>query len=144
MEDLADEYGITVYDDEEDAAKADVVLLCVGESSYAEWYGDAENMDLCGEHGLDENAEALEEAKKLGKPIVTCIVAGRHVFIDKYINDWDAVVMSYLPGSEGQGVAHVLCGETDFTGKLPSPWYANNKQIKSGKPWLKPGYGLRK
>ncbi|MBO6109086.1 MAG: glycoside hydrolase family 3 protein [Eubacterium sp.] len=142
LEDAAEEYGLTIYDDEEDASKADVVLLVVGERSYAEWYGDAKNMDLCGDLGLEENADAMEEAKKLGKPIVTCIVAGRNVFIEKYINDWDAVVMSYLPGSEGQGVANVLCGGAEFTGRLPSPWYRDTKQIGSKRPWLKAGYGL--
>ncbi|MBO4395171.1 MAG: glycoside hydrolase family 3 protein [Eubacterium sp.] len=141
FEAVADKFGLTILD-EEDAGKADVILLCVGESPYAEWYGDAENMDLCGEHGLDENADAIKEAKELGKPTVTCIVAGRHVYIDKYIDDWEAVVMSYLPGSEGQGVANVLCGGTPFSGKLPSPWYANDKQIESGKPWREQGYGM--
>ena len=31
-----------------------------------------------------------------------------------YANDWDGIVMCYLPGSEGQGVANVVCGKADF------------------------------
>ena len=50
--------------------------------------------------------------------------------------------MGYLPGSEGQGVAKVLCGDADFTGKLPSPWYADDNGIETQTPWLECGYGL--
>ena len=133
------EYGISIVDDAQDA---DVVVLVVGEKAYAEWNGDVEDLDLCGETGLSGNKKAIEEAESFGKPIVTCIVAGRNVFISDYIDDWDAVVMCYLPGSEGQGVADVLCGECDFKGRLPSPWYASVTQIETKEPWLEKGYGL--
>ena len=135
----AEAHGIILTDKAEDA---DVVVLVLGEKAYAEWNGDARNPDLCGELGLPGNREAIDQANALGKPIVTCIVAGRNVFIGDYIDDWDAVVMCYLPGSEGQGVADVLCGECDFKGKLPSPWYASILQIETKEPWLEKGFGL--
>ena len=135
----AQELGIVLTDQAEDA---DVIVLAVGEKAYAEWNGDAEDLDLCGEFGLPGNKEAIEEAKALGKPVVTCIKAGRNVFINDYMNDWDAVVMCYLPGSEGQGIINVLCGKCDFKGKLPSPWYASVAQIETGNPWLEKGFGL--
>ena len=47
-----------------------------------------------------------------------------------------------LAGSEGQGIADVLCGECDFKGRLPSPWYASVAQIETKEPWLEKGYGL--
>jgi beta-glucosidase len=34
----------------------------------------------------------------------------------------DALVASWLPGSEGEGVADVLFGKRSFTGKLPVTW----------------------
>ncbi len=34
----------------------------------------------------------------------------------------DALVASWLPGSEGLGVADVLFGRKRFTGKLPVSW----------------------
>ena len=138
----AQDANITVITDEEKAGDADVIVLCVGEQSYAEWNGDAENMDLCGDFALDGNAEAIEKAKSYGKPIVTCIVAGRNVFIKDYIDDFDATVMCYLPGSEGEGVANVLYGLSSFSGKLPSPWYSSNEDIDSKIPWLEKGFGL--
>lgn len=139
----ADEYGITVITDENEASKADMVLLVVGEQAYAEWNGDTEDLNLCGALGLDENRDAINEAEALGKPIVTCIVAGRNVIIDDELyNSWDSVVMCYLPGSEGQGVADVLCGDSIFSGKLPSPWYSSVEQIGTNDCWLEKGYGL--
>ena len=140
--DKADEYGIEVSTDKKKADEADVVLLVVGEQAYAEWNGDTKDLQLCGMLGLDGNKEAIEEAKKLGKPVVACIVAGRQVIISDYYDDWDGVVMCYLPGSEGQGVADVLCGGSDFNGKIPSPWYSSLEQIGTDKPWLEIGYGL--
>ena len=138
----ADEYGIRVITDESEAEQADVVLLAVGEEAYAEWNGDAANPDLCGSLGLDGNMTAMRKAQKYGKPVVTCIVAGRQVLISDYIDQWDAAVMCYLPGSEGQGVANVLCGQKPFTGKLPSPWYSSMNQLGTGESWLPAGYGL--
>ena len=138
----SNEYGIKVITNKSEAKNADVVLLVVGEEAYAEWCGDTDNPDLCGPLGLSENGKAIEEAKKIGKPVVTCIVAGRHVFIKDYMTQWDAAVMCYLPGSEGQGVANVLCGKKPFTGKLPSAWYGSINQIESAEPWLPIGYGL--
>ncbi|MCQ2483484.1 MAG: glycoside hydrolase family 3 protein [Clostridia bacterium] len=143
FKEYADNYGIEVITNPDEAQNADVVLLCVGEQSYAEWNGDTEDMELCGALGLPENKSAIEEAKALGKPTVTCIVAGRQVILNNEdYNDWDSVVMCYLPGSEGKGISDVLCGCADFTGKLPSPWYGSVDQIGTDNCFLELGYGL--
>ena len=113
-----------------------------GEKAYAEWNGDAEDLDLCGEFSLPGNKAAIDEAGSYGKPIVTCIIAGRNIFIADYIDRWDGVVMCYLPGSEAQGIADVLCGGSDFKGRVPSPWYASVSQIGSEDAWLEKGFGL--
>lgn len=138
----ADEYGITVITDKDEAANADIVLLVAGEQAYAEWNGDTPDLELCGKLGLKGNEAAINEVQKLNKPTVACIVAGRQVLISDHFDQWDSVVMCYLPGSEGQGVANVLCGGADFSGKLPSPWYSSVEQIGSGECWLEKGFGL--
>ena len=140
---VAKEKGINVITNKKKMEEADVILLVVGEESYAEWLGDTTDMDLCGEFALMGNDQSIKRAKEYGKPVVTCIVAGRQVIIDNYKDDWDGIVMCYLPGSEGQGVANVLCGNADFRGKLPSPWYANTDQIGTDECWLPAGYGLK-
>ena len=143
FERYAEEYGITIITDRKKARNADVVLLCVGEQAYAEWNGDTADLELCGALGLPGNKKAIEEAKELGKPTVTCIIAGRNVIISpEDFDDWDSVVMCYLPGSEGKGISDLLCGCTDFTGKLPSLWYGSIDQIGTDRSFLERGYGL--
>ena len=138
----ADEYGIRIITKSSEADQADVVLLIVGEEAYAEWNGDTADLDLCGALGLNGNLTAIKKAAALCKPVIACIVAGRQVLIGNYIDGWDAAVMCYLPGSEGQGVANVLCGRAPFTGKLPSPWYSSVSQIGTEENWLPAGFGL--
>ena len=143
FERYAEDYGIEIITNKSKAQNADVVLLCVGEQAYAEWNGDTADMELCGALGLPDNKKAIEEAKKLGKPTVACIIAGRNVIIDpEDYDEWDSVVMCYLPGSEGKGISDVLCGCADFEGKLPSPWYGSIDQIGTDKCFLERGYGL--
>ncbi len=143
FERYAKEYNIEVITDKKKASDADVVLLCVGEQAYAEWNGDTEDLALCGKLGLSDNKESIEEVKNLGLPTVTCIIAGRNIIIDSEdYDDWDSVVMCYLPGSEGKGISDVLCGCTDFSGKLPSPWYGSVNEIGTVKSFLERGYGL--
>ncbi len=143
FERYAEDYGIEVITDPNEAEKADVVLLCVGENAYAEWNGDATTFMLCTDLGLPDNRDSIEAAKALGKPTVTCIVAGRQLIIDAAdFDSWDSIVMCYLPGSEGKGISDVLCGCSDFTGRLPEPWYSSSKQIGTQECMLERGYGL--
>jgi beta-glucosidase len=139
LQNIAPEMGIELVPS---ADEADVILLVVGERSYAEWHGDTEDLSITGSLALDGNTEAIAEAKESGKPTITLIVAGRNVIISDYVDDWDAVVMGYLPGSEGDGVVNVLTGKAPFTGKLPMPWYSDVSQIGTDEKWLEVGFGL--
>ena len=143
---IGKERGITVLTDPDDASEADATLLFVGETTYAEWFGDSKDIELTGTFGLDGNKEAIREAKRLrdryGIPTISCIVAGRQVIMDEYWYDWDAAVMCYLPGTEGRGVANVLMGKAAFRGKLPMPWYESTDQIGSDECMFPVGYGL--
>ena len=47
------------------------------------------------------------------------------------IDKWDALVVAWLPGTEGAGIADVLFGDMDFTGRTPYTWPASYKQVES-------------
>lgn len=145
LQSYANEYGLTIITDETHADEADVVLLAVGEIPYAEYEGDTEDLSITGRQALKSNLDAIQEAQNLNKPVVTLIVAGRNVLIGEYIDGWDAVVMCYLPGTEGDGVAAPLVGDVPFTGKLPMPWYKSVHDIGKDNPDLlyEIGYGLQ-
>ncbi len=140
----ADQYGLEIITDESRASEADVVLLTLGERPYAEYEGDTADLSITGGLALDKNSEAIFEAQSLNKPTVTLIVAGRNVLINEFINDWDSVVMCYLPGTEGDGVVSLLVGATPFTGRLPMPWYKSVDDIGKDNPDLlfEMGFGL--
>ena len=142
----AAEKNISIITDPARAAEADVTLLFVGEQPYTEWYGDSADISITGSLALPENSSAIKEARALrrdhGIPTVACIVAGRQVIISEELQDWDAAVMCYLPGSEGKGVANVLTGQAAFTGRLPMPWYGDVSEIGTDKCLFPVGYGL--
>lgn len=141
----SEEYGYEIITEEERANEADIVLLAIGEMPYAEFLGDTSDLSITGEFAHKKNKEAIDYAESLGKPVVTLLVAGRNVIISEYADDWDSIVMCYLPGSEGDGVASVLSGEVDFTGKLPMPYYKSVEDIGSEEAQMLYdfGYGLK-
>ena len=135
------EMGFEIITDESQIGSCDVVLLCIGEKPYAEWYGDTPDLSLTGSCALKGNSEAIELAKKSGKPTVALIVAGRNVIISDYIDQWDSCIMLYLPGTEGgNAVADVLTLKTPLRGTLPMPYYSSVDQIGTGKTWHDVGW----
>ncbi|GAB6107305.1 glycoside hydrolase family 3 protein [Fusibacter bizertensis] len=144
LQSLGEKQGITFITDVNQASKADKILLVLSEVPYAEMNGDTADMSITGSLASPENKAALELANAQNKPIATLIIAGREVIIDDYVNQWDGLVMGFLPGSEGQGVADVLLGEKAFVGKLPMPWYKSVEDIGNEQAELMYpiGYGL--
>ncbi|WP_346917879.1 glycoside hydrolase family 3 C-terminal domain-containing protein [Lacrimispora sp.] len=59
------------------------------------------------------------------------------------MKQWDGVVMCYLPGSEGDGIANVLTGKKNFKGTLPMPYYSRVKDIRTDQVLFPVGYGLK-
>ena len=132
----ADENGFEVITDEDEIDTCDMVILCLGEVPYAEWYGDTEDLSITGTHGLWGNADAIDLADESGLPTLTLIAAGRNVIIDEYIGQWDSCIMLYLPGSEGgNAVANILTGEAELTGTLAMPYYSSVDQIGTDECW---------
>jgi beta-glucosidase len=102
------------------AQKPDVAIVVFGETPYAEFMGDQRDVAL-----HHDNVESLELVKKLraqGIPVVAVMLSGRALYINPQINAANAFVEAWLPGSEGEGVADVLTGKYDFTGKLSFSW----------------------
>jgi beta-glucosidase len=120
-----------------------VAIAVVGENPYAEGAGDRP-----GSMGLDSTDVAtLNTLRSAGVPIVVVLVSGRPMDIAGQLADWNALVAAWLPGTEGQGVADVLFGVAQPTGKLPMTWMssAGQQPINSGDgqtPLFPLGFGL--
>lgn len=125
MSEVLSNHGGELVDNPEEA---DVVVLAIGEKPYAEMEGDTSDLSVDGPLSLTGNVDAINEANKSGKPIVTIMIAGRPLLIDAYINDWNGFVMAWLPGTQGNGMTDVLFGDKEFKGTLPVTWPKVNEQ----------------
>lgn len=95
-----------------------VAIAVIGEKPYAESEGDrSDGLELD-----EEDRAVLAKLKASGVPVVTVLISGRPLDIHKELNDWKAFVASWLPGSEGEGVADILFGRVSPSGTLPITW----------------------
>ena len=115
---------ITYAKDGSGAAGADVGVVVVGETPYAEYKGDRDDLSLA-----QEDRDAIANVKKAGIPVVVVVVSGRPLILGDALGMADALVAAWLPGTEGQGVADVLFGDTKPGGKLPFTWPRSMDQI---------------
>lgn len=104
--------------------EADVALVVVGETPYAEFFGDRKDLRLDRQDRI-----VIERCRKAGLPVVLIVVSGRPLILGSALDECAAVVAAWLPGSEGGGVADVLFGEAHFTGRLPVTWPETMAQI---------------
>jgi beta-glucosidase len=102
------------------AQKPDIAIVVFGETPYAEFMGDQSDVAL--HHDNGESLELIRKLKAQGIPVVAVMLSGRALYVNPQINAADAFVEAWLPGSEGEGVADVLTGKSDFTGKLSFSW----------------------
>ncbi|MBO3095002.1 glycoside hydrolase family 3 N-terminal domain-containing protein [Cellulomonas dongxiuzhuiae] len=142
---------------------SDVGVVVVGETPYAEGFGDVDGPGwpwdpsdggVPREPGKQLTLTPADQAvvDTVCGAIDTCVVlvvAGRPNVVADPDGQVDALVASWLPGSEGAGVADVLFGDAPFTGRLGMTWPRTPEQepINVGDadydPELPFGWGLR-
>lgn len=114
--------------------EADALMVVVGEEPYAESDGDRTATSLV---FSEKDQEVLKNVREsLGQrenriPVVAVIVAGRPLDLTEYLDLFDGIVMAWLPGTEGAGVADVLFGDYEFRGTLPVTWLKDMEELPS-------------
>ncbi|MEK8032931.1 glycoside hydrolase family 3 N-terminal domain-containing protein [Ideonella sp. DXS29W] len=131
------------------------IIAVIGETPYAEDAGDigrTGTLELARRFPAD--LAMLDAVAGQGVPVVTVLLNGRPLWVNKELNRSDAFVAAWLPGTEGKGVADVLFRKADgsvnvdFTGKLSFSWpksacqTAVNKGDTNYDPLFAYGYGL--
>ncbi|MFW5775598.1 MAG: glycoside hydrolase family 3 protein, partial [Chitinivibrionales bacterium] len=124
--------------------QADIAVIVFGEEPYAEGWGDLETLSLPDANRVEAIATQCKEA---GMKTVGILVSGRPLDISSVLESFDAFMASWLPGTEGGGVADVLFNDHNPTGKLSVSWPASNSQpVNVGDPEYAPlfeyGFGL--
>ncbi len=106
------------------AAKADVIIACIGENSYTETPGNLNDL------WLSANQRNLVKAlAKTGKPIVMVLNEGRPRLIADIEPLAKAVVDILIPGNYGgDALANLLAGDANFSAKMP---YTYPREINS-------------
>ena len=110
-----------------DPTEHDVAIVVIGETPYAEYEGDRDDLILD-----DVDQATIANVQASGVPVVLVVVSGRPLIITDEIDNISAVVATWLPGTEGDGIAEVFFGDYDFVGKLSFSWPANMGQIRNG------------
>ena len=125
------------------AKGADVGIVIIGETPYAEMEGDRESLVLD-----KKDLAAIARIRKAGVPVVVIIVSGRPLIITDELDKWSGLIAAWLPGSEGKGVTDVIFGDYNPTGRLSVSWPRTMEQIPINfgdndyNPLFEYGYGL--
>lgn len=143
--------------------KGSVGVVVVGETPYAEGFGDVGGPQWAydpADHGVpraaqtmrlsDSDTAAVEKVCDAAVKCVVVVVSGRPLIIEPdLLRHIDALQAAWLPGSQGEGVADVLFGRRPYTGRLPVSWprSAAQEPINVGDADYDPlyayGWGLR-
>ena len=169
--------GTTILDGIEEQAGGDVTysetavapvppgadgIVVVGETPYAEGFGDVGGPEWAydpGDAGVPRpeknmvlsaaDEQAVRTVCAQARSCTVLVVSGRPMVLPPdLLAETDALVASWLPGSEGAGVADVVFGRRPFTGKLPVSWpRAVDQPVNVGDAGYDPqypfGWGLR-
>jgi beta-glucosidase len=148
--------GDVVYD--KDATQnhfdADIAIIIVGETPYAEFFGDIGHESNTRKLTLtEEHQKYIKTYADKGVKTIVVLVSGRPLVVTNQIEKSDAFIAAWLLGSEGDGVAEVLFGDFNFSGKLPHSWpalledykgkYGPNFWNNSLQPLYPFGFGLK-
>jgi beta-glucosidase len=131
---------VTFSRDGTGAAGATVGVVVVGERPYAEGAGDRADLSLA-----PEDVAAVDNLKAAGIPVVVILFSGRPMILGGVLEKADAFLAAWLPGTEGDGIADVLFGVYQPTGKLSFAWPRSMDQYPRAKdtsPLFAYGFGL--
>ena len=121
----------------------DAAVLVIGETPYAEGYGDVDNLSL-----PLSDINLVKKMKGAGLPVVVILISGRPLLLEPIIPYTDAIFAAWLPGTEGRGITDILFGDYNPSGLLSHSWpkTMNDVPINFGdepyNPLFAYGYGI--
>ncbi|WP_374528496.1 glycoside hydrolase family 3 protein [Novosphingobium sp.] len=107
--------------------KFDAVIAVVGETPYAEMKGDVRwPAPLAFSPRFPAQSAILAKVSGQGVPVVTLLYSGRTEYATDLLNQSDAFVAAFLPGTEAGALADLLAGsrQLDFSARLSFAWPA--------------------
>lgn len=120
-----------------DADKNSIAVVVIGEDPYAEMFGDIKANKTLEFSTIKPSyladLEKIKELKAAGLKVVTILYSGRPLYVNEEINNSDAFVAAWLPGTEAGGISDVLFSQhgENFKGRLSYSWPKRNVQRPS-------------
>ncbi|MBK6963524.1 MAG: glycoside hydrolase family 3 C-terminal domain-containing protein [Bacteroidales bacterium] len=102
----------------------DVAVVVIGEHPYAEGAGDRTSLNIA-----TEDVNLIKSLKEKGIPVIVILVSGRPMIVGELLPYTDAFLAAWLPGTEGDGIAQVLFGDYQPSGKLTHTWPRTMSQV---------------
>jgi beta-glucosidase len=125
--------GASVMPDQQAAAvtaaqSADATIVVVGETMpYAEGLGDNPAPAL-----TSDQQSLISALQGVNKPVIVVVIAGRPLGLGPAAESASGLLMAYLPGTQGGlGVADVLFGAVNPSGRLPVSWPSDDTRLES-------------
>lgn len=96
------------------AAKADAIVVAIGEAPYSEGFGSITDLNLPG-----DQREIVKAALATGKPVVLVMISGRPRIITDLYKECESVLFAGWPGFEGaQAIAEIISGKVNPSAKM--------------------------
>jgi beta-glucosidase len=110
----------------EASAGVDLIIACVGEQGI----NCGESRSVADIHLPGNQEEMLKTLKTRNVPVVMVLFNSRPLVFNWVSENIDAIVVAWQPGFEtGNGLADLLTGKTNFTGRLPITFPRNLGQV---------------
>ena len=120
------------------ASRADAAVVFVGEEAILS--GEAHSLSDLNLQGA--HSELIKAVRRSGKPVVVVVIAGRPLTIERDLENCDAMLYAFHPGTMGgEALADLIKGRVSPSGRLPmtfirtvgqAPFYYNHNN--SGRP----------
>ena len=95
----------------------DLIIAVAGEYPYAEFHGDSKDLEL-----PPDQTAFLATLHNLNVPVLLILITGRPLVITQHLDKFEATLVAWLPGSEGDGIADAVFNQELPKGHLPMDW----------------------
>ncbi len=122
-----------------DVDRAAIGVVCIAEPPYAEGPGDSATVTA-----RDDDRSVFARMRARCDTLVLVIYSGRPLVIPDLLEQADAVVAAWLPGSEAGALGDLLIGTHDFEATTPQPWPRSIEDLgdDAASPLYPTGHGL--
>jgi beta-glucosidase len=95
----------------------DIGIVCIAEPPYAEGPGDRATPTVA-----DEDRAVFARMRARADVLVLVVYSGRPLVIPELIDQADAVIAAWLPGSEAAALGELVSGLHPFVARTSQPW----------------------